>query len=296
MYLNKYKNIQLTTQINKANSVTHSGRFHVDDVISTIFLSKIMDNVILSRVPTIENKNVKGKMVYDIGLGEFDHHQKNRNGQRENGIYYSSIGLLWKKFGKEYLKQLKVKNIDKTFEYMDKELIQYIDATDNMQLEHLENKTLPDFIKLCNLEWNEKITEKEAFINALKLADEFWKIYIKHAIAEVEAIEIILESINKCKECYLIFDVEMPYRKAIKYINNNKVKYIIFKSRREGYDIRTLVDSCKFKDAISQEPDINVAKKITGIDDLIYADVNGKLCCTKTLESAIKIIKYNEED
>ena len=88
----------------------------------------------------------------------------------------------------------------------------------------------------------------------------------------------------------------MPYRKAIKYINNNKVKYIIFKSRREGYDIRTLVDSCKFKDDISQEPDINVAKKITGIDDLIYADVNGKLCCTKTLESAIKIIKYNEED
>lgn len=179
---------------------------------------------------------------------------------------------------------------------MDKELIQYIDAIDNMQLEHLENKTLPDFIKLCNPKWNEKITENEAFINALKLANEFWRIYIKHAIAEVEAIEIILESINKCKECYLIFDVEMPYRKAIKYINNNKVKYIIFKSRREGYDIRTLVDSCKFKDAISQEPDINVAKKITGIDDLIYADVNGKLCCTKTLESAIKIIKYNEED
>ena len=193
------------------------------------------------------------------------------------------------------LKKLKVKNIDKTFEYMDKELIQYIDAIDNMQLEHLENKTLPDFIKLCNPKWNEKITENEAFINALKLADEFWRIYIKHAIAEVEAIEIILESINKCKECYLIFDAEMPYRKAIKYINNNKVKYIIFKSRREGYDIRTLVDSCKFKDDISQEPDINVAKKITGIDDLIYADVNGKLCCTKTLESAIKIVKYNEK-
>ena len=124
-------------------------------------------------------------MIQDFG--EFDHHQKNRNGQRENGIYYSSIGLLWKKFGKEYLKKLKVKNIDKTFEYMDKELIQYIDAIDNMQLEHLENKTLPDFIKLCNPKWTEKITENEAFINALKLADEFWRIYIKHAIAEVEA-------------------------------------------------------------------------------------------------------------
>jgi uncharacterized UPF0160 family protein len=194
------------------------------------------------------------------------------------------------------LRQLEVKNIEKTFEYMDKELIQYIDATDNMQLEYLENKIVPDFIKLCNPEWNENITENTAFINALKLADEFWEVYIKHAIAEVEAIEIILENISKCKECYLIFDVEMSYRKAIKYINNNKVKYIIFKSRREGYEIRTLIDSCKFNDSITLATDIHIAKKITGIDDLIYVDVHGKLCCTKTLESAIQVIKYNEKE
>lgn len=150
MWSNKYKNIQLTTQINDANCITHSGRFHVDDVISTIFLSKIIDTVILSRVPTIENKDVEGKIVYDIGLGEFDHHQKNKNGQRSNGIFYSSIGLLWKKFGKEYLKKLKVKYIDETFDYIDRELIQNIDAADNMQFEYVENKISPDFIKLCN--------------------------------------------------------------------------------------------------------------------------------------------------
>ena len=135
MCSNKYKNIQLTTQIDEANCITHSGRFHVDDVISTIFLSKIIDSVILARVLTI---------------GEFDHHQKNRNGQRDNGIFYSSIGLLWKKFGKEYLKKIGVKYIDKTFEYMDKELIQNIDAADNMQFEYVENKISPDFVKLCN--------------------------------------------------------------------------------------------------------------------------------------------------
>nr|MBB1522542.1 MYG1 family protein [Clostridiales bacterium] len=136
--------------MDEANCITHSGRFHVDDVISTIFLSKIIDSVILARVLTISNKDVKDKIVYDIGLGEFDHHQKNRNGQRDNGIFYSSIGLLWKKFGKEYLKKIGVKYIDKTFEYMDKELIQNIDAADNMQFEYVENKISPDFVKLCN--------------------------------------------------------------------------------------------------------------------------------------------------
>ena len=294
MYLKKYKNIQLTTQINKANSVTHSGRFHVDDVISTIFFCKIMDNVILSRVPTIENKNVKGKMVYDIGLGEFDHHQKNRNGQRKNGIYYSSIGLLWKKFGKEYLKKINVKNIEKTFQYIDKELIQNIDATDNMQFEYVENKTSPDFIKLCNPKWNEDISEDEAFINALRLADGFWEVYIKNAIAEVEAIEIILDKIGKARDCYIIFDKEMPYRKAMKMLDDNKVKYIIFKSRREGYEVRAVTDTCMFKDELVLAKDINTCKKLTKIDGLIYVDNNGKLCCTETLDSAIKLIKYNE--
>lgn len=189
---------------------------------------------------------------------------------------------------------LKVKSIDKIFEYMDRELIQYIDATDNMQIEYLDSKIVPDFIKLCNPEWNEKISEEDAFIKALKLADSFWEIYIKHAISEVEAIEIILEKIEKCNECYLIFDVEMPYRKATEYIDDDKVKYIIFKSRREGYDIRTLNEKYKFKNEIVQATDIEIVRKLTGIEDLIYVDIHGKLCCTKTLEGAIGIVKYNE--
>jgi uncharacterized UPF0160 family protein len=228
-----------------------------------------------------------------LAFGKYDHHQKNRNGKRANGIYYSSIGLLWKDFGKKYLEALKVKYIDKTFDYIDKELIQYIDAADNMQMEYLENKITPDFIKLANPEWNEYISENEAFLNALKLADEFWNVYIKHAIAEVEAIEIIINKINNSQECYVVFEQDMPYRKAISLCKNYKVHYLIFKSRREGYDIRT-INSCKIKDEVVQAKDINTARKLTGIDDLIYVDNNGKLCCTKTLDSAINFTKYNE--
>ncbi len=289
-----YSNIELTKQLDKSNCITHSGKFHVDDVISTIFLSKILDRVTLIRLPSVNNIDVKSKIVYDIGLGEFDHHQKNRNGQRKNGIYYSSIGLLWKKFGKKYLEDLHVKYVDKLFDYIDTELIQYIDATDNIQLEYLENKTSPDFIKLCNPEWNENISEDEAFVNAIQLANSFWNIYIKHAIAEVEAIEIIMSKLNSCTQNYLFFDKEMPYKKAMKLSTNTTVKYLIFKSRREGYDIRIVANSLMFKPELIKSDDISITQKITGIDGLIYADVNGKFCCTKTLESAIKLIFYNE--
>lgn len=290
----KYKNIKLTKQYNKANFVTHSGTFHVDDVISTIFLSKMFKEINLIRVPSMDNRSVNNKLVFDIGLGEFDHHQKNRNGKRENGIYYSSIGLLWKKYGKDYLKNIKAKNIDKVYKYMDKELIQYIDATDNMQMEYLKNKTSPDFVKLCNPEWNENVTEEEGFIRALKLADEFWSIYIKHALAEVEAIEIIIKKTNGTNENYAIFDKELPYRKAIDLLENKNIKYLIFKSKRECYDIRIIGEEIEFKKEIVIN-DIKQARSLSKISDLLYVDTQGKLCCTKTLDSAIKLINYNDK-
>ena len=86
----------------------------------------------------------------------------------------------------------------------------------------------------------------------------------------------------------------MPYKKAIQALDNNKIKYIIFKSRREGYEIRIITDTCKFKDEIVLSKDINDSKKITGINDLTYVDNHGKLCCTLTLDSAIQLVKYNE--
>ena len=290
----KYKNIKLIKQYNKANFVTHSGTFHVDDVISTIFLSKIFKEIKLIRVPSMDNRSANNKLVFDIGLGEFDHHQKNRNGKRENGIYYSSIGLLWKKYGKEYLKKIKAKNIEKVYEYMDKELIQYIDATDNMQMEYLKSKTSPDFLKLCNPEWNENITEEEGFFRALKLADEFWNIYIKHAIAEVEAIEIIIKKTNETKENYAIFDKELPYRKVIDLLKNKNIKYLIFKSKRKCYDIRIIDKEMYFKKEIVIN-DIKHARNLSKISDLLYVDARGKLCCTETLDSAINLVKYNDK-
>ncbi len=68
MGLSKYKNISLTNNIDKANCITHSGKFHVDDVISTIFLSNIFEKVVLLRIPIIKNENVENKIVYDIGF------------------------------------------------------------------------------------------------------------------------------------------------------------------------------------------------------------------------------------
>lgn len=103
-----------------------------------------------------------------------------------------------------------------------------------------------------------------------------------------------MDKVEKCKECYLILDKEMPYKRAMQMLNNNRIKYVIFKSRREGYEIRTVTDICKFKDEIVLSKNINNSRKITEINELTYVDNHGRLCCTETLDSAIQLVKYNE--
>ena len=41
--------------------------------------------------------------------------------------------------------------------------------------------------------------------------------------------------------------------------------------------------------------DIKQARKLSKINDLLYVDTNGKLCCTETLDSAINLVKYNDK-
>ena len=118
-------------------------------------------------------------------------------------------------------------------------------------------------------------------------------IYLIHAIAEVKATEIIIKVTNESEEDYVVFDKKLPYRKAIELLEDKNIKYLIFKSKRECYDIRIIDAKLNFKKEIAMD-DIKKARKVSKIEDLLYVDVYGKLCCTKTLDSAINLVKYNE--
>ena len=72
------------------------------------------------------------------------------------------------------------------------------------------------------------------------------------------------------------------------------IKYFIFKSKRECYDIRIIDKEIKIKKEIVVN-DIKQARQLANISDLLYVDVRGKLCCTETLDSAINLIKYNDK-
>ena len=85
--------------VKNANAVTHSGVFHADEVLGTVILERAIGDLRIARVAEIPASLADDVVIFDIGNGEFDHHQPGGNGARDNGIPYASAGLLWKHFG-----------------------------------------------------------------------------------------------------------------------------------------------------------------------------------------------------
>ena len=146
--------INIVKNIDNANFVTHAGKFHADEIFATILLEEIYGEINLIRLPEVDGLNLDNKFVYDIGGGEFDHHQIGGNGQRNSGIKYAAFGLVWKAFGRKFLEQKNANNIEDCFYMFDKNFVQFIDAGDNGQIKYenikiLDCRNFSDFYNEC---------------------------------------------------------------------------------------------------------------------------------------------------
>ena len=154
--------MKLVTEIKKAKYITHSGTMHTDEVFATAFLDLYKKDIKLIRRPQVPDNIKEDVLVYDIGRGKFDHHQEDAK-IRDNGIKYSSFGLLFKEFGRDYLKQIGIDEIEEVFTSLDKELIEGIDAVDNGIFPEINApfkvRTLDDIIKTCNPSYGTNETE-----------------------------------------------------------------------------------------------------------------------------------------
>ena len=163
----------------KITIVTHSLKFHADDVLAVATLLLILEKendvtVIRTRDPEIISK---ADYVVDVGgvdnpeKNRFDHHQEGGAGGRSNGILYSSFGLVWKKFGETLSGNKGV--ADK----IDESLVQPIDAIDNgieiskPIIENIKPYDIGDFFWVLVPSWKEGIEHiDEMFMQAVSYA------------------------------------------------------------------------------------------------------------------------------
>lgn len=241
-------NIKITKNIKEANCITHAGTFHADEIFATLILSKIMPEIILIRLPEFkEQEKVATKdnvMVYDIGAGKYDHHQLGGNGERENGVKYAACGLIWKAFGRDVLNKYNVKEVDYTLDYIDRNLIQFIDSNDNGQLPKLQadyrNVHLSHIVSLFNPKWDEEVDSNENFMKALNVCEIIFDEFLHDTLSKMKAKDLVDKAIEDSENGIMVLDTFAPWKEFLLNSRNEKAKsinFVVFPSSRGGYNV-----------------------------------------------------------
>ena len=267
--------VRIVNNINEANCVTHSGTMHADEVFATAFLDLYLEDIKVFRTNKVDDYNGDA-LIYDIGRGKYDHHQLDAV-KRDNGITYSSLGLLWKEFGRDFLKKYNFSNIEEVWNGIDKDLIEGIDADDNGFFPKIEcnykARTLPSIIKIFNPSYDSGENESEQFLKAVKLAKMIFEeevVYINGKVISDKKVSEIIDNSDVSKG-YLYLDEYFPYEDAIlNHPQGDKILFVAFPSNRGGYAIKT----------VSKSADDKTARKLfpiewAGLQDAELENVSG---------------------
>ena len=291
--------VRIVDDINKAKFITHSGVFHADEVFATAFLDLYFKDVSLIRVREVPNNVKEDTIVYDIGKGKFDHHQIDAK-IRDNGIKYSSFGLIFEEYGIKYLEKLGVDKKLDVYNYFVKDLVEGIDAIDNGIFPVIESsykvKMINDIIKLFNPSYLSNDDVNDNFLKAVDIAKIIITYEIKNVYGKVMASFKVKELLDKSDGPILVLDEFLPYEETIlsssKY---DKIKLVVYPSNRGDYAIMTIPISSSNKTSRVYFPKVwgglynEKLVEVTGVKGAIFCHVNRFILTAATLDSAIRL-------
>ena len=287
---------------------THSGKFHADDVMATAILTLLLGDIKVTRT---RDENILSKLdfVFDISLGEFDHHQLNKE-IRENTIPYAACGLVWREFGSRVIQkfnsQIEENDITSIFDYVDKNLVQGIDATDNgIDIKsEIKVTSISDIIQNFNPTWDSNASKDEAFEEATRYATEVIKRMISKQVSVIKARIIVNEAFqNRDTSEIMVLKNGCPWLQQLFKIDiNNEVLFVISPDDNNAdYKILTVK---KTADTFEARKDIlesirgkasEEINSIIKIDDAIFCHKAGFIASTRSIESALKIAEMSSK-
>lgn len=273
---------QLLEQIREkdASAFTHSGKFHADDVFSAALLLYLNPEIQIIRGNQVPEEFTG--IVFDIGRGQYDHHQKDSR-IRENGIPYAAFGLLWETLGKEILGE----ELAKTF---DEDFVQPLDNNDNTG----EKNELASLIGSFNPSWDENGGTDEAFFRAVSVAgmilENKFARYLGNERAD-KRIEEVLETRDQTGDSRILVLPEfIPCQKRL---SETEVAFVIFPSNRGGYCIQpqkkeySLNYKCSFPSEWLGLENEELQKE-TGLSSATFCHKGGFLMSVGDLSDAIR--------
>lgn len=288
--------------VKNANAVTHSGVFHADEVLGTVILERAIGDLRIARVAEIPASLADDVVIFDIGNGEFDHHQPGGNGARDNGIPYASAGLLWKHFGPGIVGQSS--DPEWLWNYVDETLVQGVDAWDNGTVAFVGDMskayTFSKMIAGFNPEWNSTESSDDAFLMAVEFARQVFDNVFKHGIALLSSRQLVEEAIKTSRDGIMQLCKPLPWKDALftsRNVKASEILFVVYPSDRGGYCWQAVQDR---PGSLTQR--VNAPSKwwglsgkelqdATGVSDAIFCHRTGFTGSAESLEGAIAIAK-----
>ena len=215
-------------------AVTHAGTFHADDIFGAAFLKLIVPDIEIIR--TNENPKVTDYIMFDIGMGEFDHHMAS-NECRSDKTPYAAFGKLWRHFAPYLYDEKIVKKIDNAF-------IKHLDLSDNTGV---YDSLCYAFSSFNPLEDNE--TGDKEFMECVSFAKRILENLIKKEERHLEEEKYVIEKYNSSLDKrVLVLDKHAYFKDFLPF---KETIYVVYPSKRGGYSSQ----------GVSKSPDTVELKK-----------------------------------
>ena len=204
---------------------THDGSFHADEVFAVAALGLLGDPVEVVRTRDREVL-AQADLRVDVGFrddastGDFDHHQRDFEAARHNGVRYASFGLVWREFGARVCD-----GDQEVADAVEETLVQAVDANDTGQqltqslIDGVHPMTVNAIVGGFNARWDEGLSpaeENERFDQAAALAKGILAREVAFAAAGRRAQRIVREAITAAGDPRVVeLPINAPWKQVL---------------------------------------------------------------------------------
>ena len=278
--------------------VTHSGRFHADEIFATAMVLMIQDHDIIRTRD--EEIIAKADIVLDVGAeyipekNRFDHHQNSFTRERKDGTPFATAGLIWEHYGSEIFK---AKNLTDDYEiqfainWVDQKIISDIDAVDNGMFSEDPRPSISLIIAMMN----EKSTADEeaqqaAFNKALVFTTDILNNFINSAITEARVIIELEAAVKNVTDGILILEENLSFKDFLR--SQPHIKRVVYPRNDEVYGVfcNTQINHLPEKLRGLRSEELN---QVTGLTDTVFCHKSGFMAVCESLESALIIARMD---
>lgn len=273
--------------------ITHNGVFHADEVFACATIQRFYGTDI-TLVRTRDKDVIAAAQddeltaVVDVGgvlsifKSNFDHHQKDFNGKRPNGVPFSSFGLVWNWFAPQFYPQSVVEMVDHW-------LVEKIDAVDCGVAAKTEEYTVSHIISSFNANFDEGVHDTQRFHDALFVARQILERVIARAIAAKDGEDYVRSRLEfQVKSQVLLLNKFAPWQNIV-IKEYPEILYVVFPDISGTWRIQAVPDA---EDSFGMRKPLP-AEWVEGkpVEDFIFCHKGRFIAGTRCIESAI-ILAY----